>query len=177
MSRNFITFLILTSIGGLCLAQNPDGKMSLSLRDRSNRIDFIINKNDSIFYDKNNEFKLKVYGSLQNGKHFFLYTQRQIDHSFKHNNGKASFQRDSTKLEVHFNWAGHLKIELEEVKSHKKMIIDFKNVNDSNFSIDFKFKSGEYTVDIKDLLEVGKLIRKKGFNYYFIRQKYFEKEN
>lgn len=147
LRRNLAYLLFLIFPFSFCIAQNPDGEMSFTVKDKCEAIIFIIDRNDSIFYDTNKKYQLKIKNCFDSC-HFFY--NANIHYSWIPNPGSFLFQKDSSTIKLNFGFTVNIQIEIKKIKDNTTMNILFKDITDWTFSAYIFFKEGNYLVNLRE---------------------------
>lgn len=139
------------------------GDWEFKIKKGCRTILFNLNSKDSIYYDTKSKYQLTM--KCCNYKECFSFLSGRL----RFEDEKILFR----EMYVPFS----IVVEVKDISNNRKMVVEFKNVKDTKFSTEFKFKKGEYTVNIINLLDNRQAIRKKGYKNYFIRQRYYRKKN
>ena len=147
MFKYFIIFPILI-FSIQCFAQNPNGKLDLTVNGGCERIVFNIeNKEDTVFYSINNDFSLKLSYCYPDEVWHSSATLGTIEYSFvPEGNGQATVRMDSTAIIWNYMVAYKIKIEIKNLHSNKKMVVICNYVPQSLFFLYIEFKEGTFAL-------------------------------
>ena len=163
MLYKILIFLSFSCLGTSLYSQPTEykGAWEFKIKDGCKTIKFSINKSDTIFVDTESRYQLKI---KQCGTKCFSTSGNKIQLV----DGIISF--------FGVRQIPQIMIEIIDKRNAKEMNIKFLNYKGNSFSSEFKFKEGNYSVDVNKLFKKRMIKKKKGYKYYFIRQKYFERK-
>ncbi|HIP49464.1 MAG TPA: hypothetical protein EYG92_10940 [Lutibacter sp.] len=118
--------------------QNPDGSLILKVKNGCKTINFILNKHDTIFVDKKNQFTIKIIRCHQ-GCHPIV-------------NGWLRYNNYPTNNILNISYKSAKSIEIIITKKSnpkKKMKLFYDNIGEWYVESEIRFKKGNYKIDLK----------------------------